>query len=126
MIGMPYRLGAIPDRHGAADCLSLASAVVNFYGFESPVPQRDWYRRLKRGEYEVFLEGAERWGVKTETPRIGVVALSLAEKGYGFAVYWNDGWLSFVESEVRWSPLDLLPVVGLYYPRKPSSAILLD
>lgn len=126
LIGLEYRLGACPVKHGKADCLSIAATVVNYFGYDAPEPKRDWYRRLRRGDSSVFREELEAWGVRTTTPRIGVVALCVADNGYGLAVYWNDGWLSYVASAVRWSPIDLLPVVGLYYPRKQNSAILLD
>ena len=32
LIGLPYRLGAVPEKHGAADCLSLATAVQAWHG----------------------------------------------------------------------------------------------
>ena len=44
LLGLPYRLGANPDDHKAADCVSLAREVLKNYGIESPVPTRDWYR----------------------------------------------------------------------------------
>ena len=46
------------------------------------------------------------------------MALCTAGDGYGLAVYYEEGWLSFVESVVAWSPTNALPVVGLYCPRK--------
>ena len=36
LIGMPYRLGADPIKHGAADCLSLAKTVLASYGIKTP------------------------------------------------------------------------------------------
>ena len=32
LIGLPYRLGAVPEKHGAADCLSPAMAVQAWHG----------------------------------------------------------------------------------------------
>ena len=126
LIGLKYRLGACPVKHGKADCLSVASTVVNHFGFDAPEPNREWYRRLRRGDSLVFQEELEIWGEITATPRIGVVALCTADNGFGLAVYWSEGWLSFVGSEVAWSPIDLLPVVGVYFPRKQSCAMLLE
>ena len=56
LIGMQYRLGADPERHGKADCLSLARHVVSAYGIELPPANRSWYRRLRRGDYAVFTD----------------------------------------------------------------------
>ena len=118
LLGLPYRLGATPDKHHAADCLSLAREVLKNYGIESPKPPRSWYRRLRKKDYEVFRDELKKWGRQTTTANIGVVALCKAEKGYGMAVYWKGGWLSFVEKTVRWSPLTFLEVLELYYPMK--------
>lgn len=122
LIGLPYRLGANPERHGAADCLSLSTAVIRYYGGTMPPPQRDWYRRLKRGDNTVFTEELERWGVLIAEPRLGAVGLCQADHGYGLAVWFEEGWLSFqgncLRSVVSWSPIDSLVVVGCYYQRK--------
>ena len=79
LIGLSYRLGAVPEKHGAADCLSLARAVLAHYGIDSPAPTREWYRRLRRGDYAIFPEQLERWGEIVEQPRIGAVALCKGE-----------------------------------------------
>ncbi len=118
LIGRGYRLGADFDRHGVGDCLALATAVLNHYGIETPAPKREWYRRLRRGDTSVFKEELERWGVKVAEPRLGSVALCQAENGYGLAVWWESGFLSFVGSEVSWSPPQALVVVGLYAPNR--------
>ncbi len=118
LLGLPYRLGANPDDHKAADCVSLAREVLKNYGIESPEPPRSWYRRLRKKDYKVFSDELKKWGRQTTTANIGVVALCKAEKGYGMAVYWKGGWLSFVEKTVRWSPLTFLEVLELYYPMK--------
>lgn len=114
LIGFPYRLGADPERHGAADCLSLAKAVLKYQRIETPPAQRSWYRRLKRGETDVFREELERWGVVIETPKIGTVALCRSDLGYGMASYFEEGWIHFSESAVQWSPSDALQVVAYY------------
>lgn len=118
LIGMGYRLGADPERHGATDCVGLARTVVEHYGYTAPTPTRDWYRRLRRGDYNVFPEELERWGARTTGLDCGVVALCQAEKGYGLAAYWEEGWISFVGQAVRWTPTGALPVVALYCPQK--------
>ena len=119
LIGLPYRLGAIPDKHQAADCLSLARAVLAHYGIDSPAPTRNWYRRLRRGDYDIFPEQLECWGEKVEQPRIGAVALCKGEvSAYCLAAYFAEvpGWLSFAGREVRWSPIEALPIVSIYCP----------
>ena len=118
LLGLPYRLGANPDQHKAADCVSLAGEVIRNYGIDFPLQNRDWYRRLRKKDYKVFSDELKKWGRQTTTANIGVVALCKAEKGYGMAVYWKGGWLSFVETTVRWSPLTFLEVIELYYPMK--------
>ena len=62
LIGLPYRLGANPEKHNAADCLTLARAVLHHYGIATPEPTRDWYRRLHRKDYSIFEEELEKWG----------------------------------------------------------------
>ena len=56
LIGLPYRLGADPVKHGAGDCLSLCRVVLAHYGFTVPEGKRDWYRRLRKKDYSVFFE----------------------------------------------------------------------
>ena len=118
LLGLPYRLGANPDQHKAADCVSLAGQVIRNYGIDFPFQNRDWYRRLRKKDYEVFRDELKKWGTLTTTANIGVVALCKAEKGYALAVYWKGGWLSFVKTTVQWSPLTCLEVLELYYPMK--------
>ena len=118
LIGLKYRLGADPERHGAADCLSLSKAVLASYGIETPTPQRDWYRRLKRGDTSVFREELSRWGQQTTTLRIGSVGLCLSDNdAKGLATYWGGGWIAFIGNRVKWSPIGALQVSAIYYPR---------
>lgn len=117
LIGLKYRLGAIPEKHGAADCLSLAKAVLQFYGVATPEPQRDWYRRLRKGDTEVFKEELGKWGSQINSPTISTVALCLGPLGLGMATFFEDGWIHFSGSEAIWSPTDALQVVGLYSSR---------
>ena len=95
LVGLPFRLGADPERHGATDCVGLARAVLAHYGIVTPVPERNWYRRLRRGDTTIFPEQLKQWGVEVETPRIGSVGLCRSETGYGLAVWWEAGWLSY-------------------------------
>ena len=111
---MPYRLGSNPVEHGSADCLSLARTVLASHGIPSPPPKREWYRRLRRGDYSVFHDELSAWGVKTADITIGAVGLCRADPGYGLAVYYEDGWLSFAGSAVKWSPIGSLEVVEIY------------
>ena len=119
LIGMPYRLGADPEKHGAVDCLSLARTVLKTYGIKSPSPTRDWYRRFRNKDYAIFREQLKLWGNKTESLKIGTVGLCKSEEGYGLAVYFENGWLSIsAELGARWSPIELLQVEEYYYPQK--------
>ena len=117
LIGLKYRLGASPEKHGAADCLTLAKAVLTFNGVETPEPKREWYRRLKRGDTAVFREELEIWGEKIDSPRLITIALCDAPCGYGMATYFEQGWIHFAGSVVNWSPIDALQVHGLYSSR---------
>ena len=121
LIGRGYRLGANFITRPEGDCLSLARAVLAYYGIETPEPERSWYRRLRKGDTTVFSDELKRWGVVTDSLECGVVGLCQAENGYGMAAYFEDGWISYVESVVQWSPIGLLQVVELYCPRKQSS-----
>ena len=117
LIGLPYRLGAIPEKHGAADCLSLSKAVLAFQGIATPEPTRAWYRRIKRGDTSIFKEELERWGRKIKAPTISTVALCHSPLGLGMASYFEDGWIHFSWSEAIWSPIGALQVEGLYCSR---------
>lgn len=114
LIGLPYRLGATPEKHQAADCLTLARAVLEHHGVSTPEPQRSWYRRLYRGDTAVFKDELERWGEITTEPRIGVVALCESDSGFGMATFFEGGWISFVGSAVQWSPIGVPAVVAMY------------
>ena len=121
LIGLPYRLGADPIKHGAGDCLSLCRTVLAHYEISSPEPERSWYRRLRKKDYSIFFEELNRWGVDSP-PKLGVIALCRSDDGYGMAAYYEEGWLNykktFGELVVGWSPLDSLMVEGCYYRRK--------
>ena len=121
LIGLPYRLGADPVKHGAGDCLSLVRTVLGHYGFVVPQGQRDWYRRLRRKDYSVFFEELNRWGVES-TPKLGTIGLCKSEDGFGMAAYYEEGWISYQkrleELVVIWSPLGNLMVEGCFYQRK--------
>ena len=120
LVGMRFRLGADPERHGATDCLGLCRAVLSTYGIETPRPTRSWYRRLRQRDWSVFPEQLSLWGEVVAEPRLrGTVALCRSEEGgYGLAVSWADGWLSFQMAQVRWSPINQLQVTALYCPSR--------
>ena len=122
LVGMGYRLGGDPARHGVTDCVGLARTVLDHYGIVTPVPKRSWYRRLRKGDTTIFPEQLRAWGVEVETPRLGAVALCRSETGYGLAVWWMRGWLSYREEMVHWSPPGMLDVCAIYCPSKLSSA----
>ena len=114
LLGLPYRLGADPEKHNAADCLSLACTVLRYYGFEPPMPERSWYRRLRKGDTSVFREQLDRYCQRTDRPKIGVIALCPSPMGFGLAAYFEGGWLCFGESAATWRPIEAQPVVQLY------------
>ena len=122
IVGMQYRLGASPEEHGKADCLSMCRTVLSSYNISTPEPKRDWYRRLRRGDYSVFKEELEKWGEETTKMMQGTVALCEGEGAltYGMAVWWYDGWLSFTGEELTWKPANALQVVALYCPKTSS------
>ena len=121
LIGLPYRLGADPEKHKAGDCLSLCRTVLKSYGISSPDPKRSWYRRLKKKDYSIFFEELNRWGVDSP-PKLGAIALCKSDDGYGMAAYYAEGWLSYKKTfggqVVMWSPLNALTVEGCYFQRK--------
>ena len=123
LIGIPYRLGADPERHGAADCLTLAKAVLQYQGIITPPAQRSWYRRLRRGDTDVFREELQRWGSVVDAPKLVTVALCHSDLGYGMATYFEGGWIHYGMAETscgvsvaRWSPIDALPVEEFFSP----------
>ena len=118
LIGLPYRLGADPERHGAADCLTLARYVLKTYGIDSPQGNRSWYRRLRKKDYSIFREQLELWGTPTDTVKVGTVALCRTSNGLGMATFIDDypGWLSFCGTEVVWSQAEALNIEACYCP----------
>ena len=118
LVGLPYRLGADPEKHGAADCLSLARHVVGHYGYTMPPPQRAWYRRLRRKDYSVFPEQLSLWGDLIAEPRIGSVVLCKTDDGLCLGGYWCGGCLVFLGTQVAWARVMDLAVVGFYFPTK--------
>ena len=122
LIGLPYRLGADPEKHGAADCLSLARHVVGHYGITLPPAQRSWYRRLRRKDYSVFEEQLSLWGYRIDAPKVGSLALCKTDDGFALGAYWYDGCLSFLGETVNWRPVTALPVVAFYFPSKQNCA----
>ena len=130
LIGLEYRLGSDPVKHGTGDCLSLCRTVLKYYGIASPEPKRNWYRRLKRKDYSIFFEELNRWGVDSP-PKLGASGLCHGENdSYGMAAYYEEGWLSYQKTlgnqVVIWSPLEALSLVGCYFQRKPISVTSLD
>ena len=119
LIGLQYRLGSNPEKHGTADCLSLAKAVLAYQGIETPEPERSWYRRLRRGDTDVFRDELQRWGELIPVPKIGTVGLCQADNGYGMASYWEDGWICFISKQVVWAPINGLEIVGCYSQKLP-------
>ena len=129
LIGLEYRLGSDPKKHGTGDCLSLVRTVLSHYGFTVPKGERDWYRRLKRKDYSIFFEELNRWGVESP-PKLGTIGLCKSDDGYGMAVFYEEGWLSYQKtlgkSVVKWSPLEALSLAGCYFQRKPIFVMPLD
>ena len=117
LIGLPYRLGADPAVHGAADCVSMCRTVLASYNILTPEPKREWYRRLRRGDTSVFKEQLELWGEPTSKMCEGTVGLCESEDGYGLAIWWLGGWLSYTNTELTWKPQDALHPVALYCQR---------
>ena len=121
LIGLPYRLGADPIKHGAGDCLSLCRTVLAHYKINSPEPERSWYRRLRKKDYSIFFEELNRWGVDSP-PKLGTIALCKSYDGYGMAAFYEEGWLNFQKTlggqVVIWSPLNALMVQDCYCQRK--------
>ena len=106
LIGLPYRLGANPIKHGATDCVNLCRFVLAWHGIDTPIPTRQWYRRLKSGDISIFTEQLELWGHQTTTAAATTIALVRVVTGYAMAAYFEGGWLhcSTQTSRVIWSP----------------------
>lgn len=124
LIGLPYRLGAEPDKHKAADCLTLSKYILKTYGIDTPDGCRDWYRRLRRKDYSIFEEQLKLWGSPTDTIAVGTVALCKTQTGLALATFIDDypGWLSFGGLEVTWNRGADLNIEQLYCPGNNSCA----
>lgn len=121
---MKYRLGAEPERHGQADCLTLSRYILRTYGIGTPQAERSWYRRLRKKDYSIFEEQLKLWGTQTTDISVGTVALCRGIDGLGLATFIDDypGWLSFIGTEVVWSRLEALNIENLYCPGNSKSA----
>jgi hypothetical protein len=115
---LPYRLGADPEKHGAADCLTLSKYILGTYGIQTPPGEKSWYRRLRNNDYSIFVEQLELWGTPTTDIGVGTVALCKAGSGVGLATFIDDypGWLSFIGTQVVWNPVGALSTERLYCP----------
>ena len=60
IIGMRYR-GASPGTRQSGLPEHVPHSASS-YNIATPTPKRDWYRRLRRGDYSVFKEELEKWG----------------------------------------------------------------
>ena len=120
LIGLPYRLGADPVQHRAADCLSVSRAVLAWHGISSPAPHRNWYRRLRQKDYSIFEEELASWGKLTNEARLGVIGLVRnPDDTCGLAAFYEDGWLHCNHSQViTWTPPTLLIPAALYCQQK--------
>ena len=116
LIGLPYRLGADPEKHGATDCLNLCRAVLHWQGITTPTPRREWYRRLRRGDRQVFEEELSRWGEQCSAATVGTIGLLTdPEQSCGLAAFYEDGWLQFSAIKtVIWVPSTGLTPAALY------------
>ena len=114
LIGLPYKLGADPFLHGATDCVNLCRAVLQFQGINTPVPTREWYRRLRRGNSAVFQEQLDLWGHLVTYALPGTIALSQVGTSYGLAAFYDSGWIHCNAQTLRvaWSPT--VNIVALY------------
>lgn len=56
-MGLPYRWGGDPDRHGGTDCLQLTVAVLGLYDAPRPaVIKPEWYAAAGRGRWHPLLK----------------------------------------------------------------------
>lgn len=55
-LGLPYRWGGDPDRHGGTDCLRLTVAVLGLYDAPRPAAIKpEWYAAAGRGRWHHLL-----------------------------------------------------------------------
>jgi hypothetical protein len=55
-LGLPYRWGGDPDRHGGTDCLRLTVAVLGLYDAPRPAAIKpEWYAAAGRGRWHPLL-----------------------------------------------------------------------
>jgi hypothetical protein len=73
-IGLPYRWGGDPDRHGGTDCLRLTLAVLALYDAPRPAVKRDWYQAAGRSRWRPLLD--ELTTISSEVP--GAMPLDVA------------------------------------------------
>lgn len=56
-LGLPYRWGGDPDRHGGTDCLRLTVAVLGLYDAPRPaVIKAEWYEAAGRRRWQPLLK----------------------------------------------------------------------
>ena len=126
LIGLPYRLGAEPEKHHAVDCLTLTISVLNFYGIKFLKREKEWYKRYLRKDFSIFKEVFDKWGNETKDINIGTVAIVNKKEGFALAVYYEGGFLICQEPMVRWTPQETLAVEKYYCPQKSNYVKLLE
>lgn len=56
-MGLPFRWGGDPDRHGSTDCLHLTIAVLGLYDApRPPLIKREWYEAASRNRWRPLLK----------------------------------------------------------------------
>ena len=106
-IGLPYRWGGDPNRHGGTDCLRLTIAVLSLYDAPRPATiKREWYQAASRGRWQPLL--AELEAISCPVPGGQPLDVALLEGGEPIAlgVCVAGGLLTTCQGQgVHWRPL---------------------
>lgn len=124
-IGLPYRWGGDPDRHGATDCLRLTIAVLGLY--DAPRPpriKREWYEAAGRCCWRPLLE--ELAAISRPVPGAMPLDVALLAGGEPIAlgVCVAGGLLTTCQGQgVHWRPLAACQIRRWFQFQPPAPAI---
>jgi hypothetical protein len=105
-LGLPYRWGGDPDRHGSTDCLRLTLAVLSLYDAPRPAIKPEWYQAARRGRWQPLLSELERISSPVPGGQLLDVALLQGGEPIALGICVAGGLLTTCQGQgVHWRPL---------------------
>jgi len=105
-VGLPYRMGADPQRSNATDCIRLVLQVLADAGLNPPAVERQWYRWLAQRDFKAIEADWYRLTEQVPGPEDFAMTLLPTEGDFSIAVVVDNGLLTVKATVgVVWVPL---------------------